>query len=114
MVKKRELTEDERAEIVLLYSQGVTQSEIAKKMKCSRCAVQITIKRYSETGSFVNREKSGRRRKTNVWEDKIVGLISGDKKKASKDISSELLDVYGINLSARSIRRRFVQHNNLT
>lgn len=112
MPKKGELTVGERAQIVLLHKQGVTQCDIAKRMKCSRCAVQTTIKRFKEIGSYENRPKSGRKRRTNARQDRILERISlRDRMKTSKELSSELLQDHGINLAASSVRRRLVERN---
>ncbi|KAI4463942.1 transposable element-related [Holotrichia oblita] len=107
MPKIRELTQAERGQIVLLHSQNMSLAAIAKQMKCSRCAVRTTIKRYQDTGSFTNRRKSGRRRSTTARQDRLLERISlRDRKKSSKDLSSELQIEHGISISAHTVRRR--------
>lgn len=109
MPKVRELTQGERAQIVLLHSQRKTITAIAKKIKCSRCAVRTTIKRYQETGSFSNRPRSGRKRITTAREDRELQRISlRDRRKSSKQLASELLLQHRIAVSAQTVRRRLV------
>lgn len=107
MPKTRELTEAERAQIVLLHSQKMTLSAIARRMKCSRCAVRTAIKRYQETGLYANKSKSGRKRATTTREDRLLQRISlRDRRKTSKELSSELLIEHNISISAQTVRRR--------
>lgn len=107
MPKTKELTVAERAQIVLLSTQGCTQSEIARRMKCSRCAVQTTLKRYKETGTYENRAKSGRKRRTSYRTDRYLYRIAlKNRRKSSKELSSELWIKHGISLSSSTVRRR--------
>lgn len=70
MPKKPELSVQKRSLIVSLQEQGTSQVKIAKIVKCSRHAVQYVLKRFCETGSYLNRPKSGRKRVTNEREDR--------------------------------------------
>lgn len=107
MPKVRELTHAERGQIVLLHSQNMTLAAIARKIKCSRCAIRTTITRYRETGMFTNKRRSGRKRSTTARQDRLLQRISlGDRQKTSKDLSSELLVQHGISISAQTVRRR--------
>lgn len=107
MPKVRELTQGERGQIVLLHSQNMTLAAIARRMKCSRCAVRTTITRYRETGMFTNKRRSGRKRATTARQDRLLQRISlHDRRKSSKDLSSELLVQHGIAVSAQTVRRR--------
>lgn len=46
------------------------------------------------------------------WEDKVLEqILINIRKKTSKEISSELMNVHGINLSARSVRSWLVEYN---
>lgn len=38
------------------------QEEIAKTVKCSRCAVQTTIKHFEDTNSHSNRKRIGQKK----------------------------------------------------
>ncbi|EZA62155.1 hypothetical protein X777_03762 [Ooceraea biroi] len=72
MPKIRELSEGERAQIVLLHSLNMSQVKITKQMKCSRYAVQLTLKRFKETGTYANKPRSGRNRVTLEREDRLL------------------------------------------
>lgn len=107
MPKTRELTIAERSQIVLLHSQGMSQRKIAKQLKCSLCGVQTTLKRKEETNLLENRPKSGRKRVSNVRQDRFLIRNSiKDRFKTSKDLRNELQEHCGVDLSARTVRRR--------
>ncbi|KAI4455463.1 transposable element-related [Holotrichia oblita] len=112
MPRKRELDIVDRSKVVLLYSQGQSQSKIAKTIKRSRYAIQMAIKRFQETGSYENRKKSGRKRKTTRRDDRFLTRLSlKNRMKSSKDLAAELNEQQGISISARTVRRRLVQAN---
>lgn len=107
MPKTSELSLAERVKIQLLFEEGKNQTQIAKEVKCSRCAVQNAIKRYSQTGSHVNREKSGRKKITTPREDRFLIRSSlKNRKKTSSELASELSKDRGKKISSRTVRRR--------
>lgn len=109
MPKSRELTEGERAQIVLLSSQNKSVSNIAKTMKCSRGAVRYTVQRYKDSGSYQNKPRSGRKRVTTARDDRILErMVLRNRTKSSKELSSELLESNRVSVSARTVRRRLV------
>lgn len=112
MPKKKELTVAERSQIVLLSREGYSQVQISKKFKCSRCAVQTTLKRFKDTGTYENRAKSGPKRGTTARTDRFLERMAlSDRRKSSKDLSSELLVQEGVFLSASVVRRRLKAAN---
>ncbi len=46
MAKGKLKSEGNRAQILLLYSQGVSNVKLARELKCSRNAVITTIRKY--------------------------------------------------------------------
>lgn len=72
MTKKSEISLTKRIEIQFLFDSGMTQSAIAKKIKCSRCAVQSALDRYRKTGTHLNRERTGRKKLTTHREDRFL------------------------------------------
>lgn len=110
MPKKREICLENRVKIQILYEQGKSQNEIAKLVKCSRCAVQSAIKRFSQTGSHDNKPRTGRKRATSKREDRklIRGSIK-DRMKTSSELAAALSEEAGKPISARTVRRRLVE-----
>lgn len=112
MPKTRELTIAERSQIVLLSTLGWSQVAIAKKMICSRCAVQFTLKRYKETGSYENKPKTGQRRCTSERDDRILKRMAiRNRRKSSKELNSELWTHHGVSISSVTVRRRLKEVN---
>ena len=56
-VNKKEKSEVIREKIVKYSQKGWSQVKIKKHLKCSRCCVQNTLKRFVETGVHKNRKK---------------------------------------------------------
>lgn len=112
MSKTRELSVSERSQIVILHKQGLSQVEISKIMKCSRKAVQNAINRFSETGSYENRPKTGRKRILSPRNHRFLNRISlRNRTKSSKDLASDLWEHRKIQISAPSVRRYLKEGN---
>jgi len=110
MPKKGELTIEKRMRIQILHEQGKSQVEISKLVKCSRCAVQSAIKRFMETGSHVNKTKTGRKRVTTKRQDrKLVRESVRNRKKTSSELAAALSEEVGQPISARTARRRLAE-----
>ena len=75
MVKRKEISVEKRAQIIILQKTGKNYREIAKILKISLCLVHTAI-RYRETGQNTNRKRSGRPRKTNQRIDNKIYAIS--------------------------------------
>lgn len=100
----------ERGQITLLYKEGFSISAISKKIKCSRCAVRVTLKRFEETGKYTNRPKSGRKRHTTIREDRVlVHAALRNRRKSSKELRSDMYEQHNINISAQTVRRRLTE-----
>ncbi|CAK9799193.1 Transposable element Tc1 transposase [Anthophora plagiata] len=113
--EKRELTVAERS-IMLLHSQDLSQKKkkkkIAEKMKHSRHAIKITLKRYQETGSYENRPKSGRKRTTTGRQDRyLVRLSLRNRFTTSKQLAVDLSTDQGVSVCDRTVKRRLVEAN---
>lgn len=107
MPKRRNLSDEERSRILFLHEQGKSQVEIAKTLKCSRCAVQSAIKRFKDTGSHVDKKRTGRKRLTSKREDRnLIRESLKNRKKTSFELAAGLSDQIGRTISARTTRRR--------
>lgn len=107
MPKTRELSEGKRAQIIVLHSVGLSQVQIAKKIKCSRCAVQTTIKRYNDTKQFKSRSGRGRKRKTTAREDRYLKQNAlKDRRQTAKELTAALRSDHEISISAKTVSRR--------
>lgn len=101
------LSESVRGKIVLLHSQGMSQVNISKLLKCSRCAVQKTLKRLTVTRSTIPRPRVGRKRITTAVEDRILTRTSlKNRRMSSSKLAGELSAGDGTQISSRTVRRR--------
>ena len=76
MVRKRQLTKEDRQSIITLKSVDLSFGEIAKQAKVSVSTVSFTIKRHLVTGGNSDRKRSGRYKATTQSEDKFLRVNS--------------------------------------
>lgn len=108
--KRHELSEAERAQIVLLASQGMSQQKISKTLKHSRAAVQYALRLYRETGEYISKPRPGRKRKSSAREDRILARESlKNRQKTSSELAASLQERQNVTLSARTVRRRLTE-----
>lgn len=107
MPKNRELSETERLRILSLHNKGLSQVAISEKIKCSRCAVQTTIRRYNEDQSITSRPGRGRKRKTSSREDRWIEREAiKNRKKTPSQIAASVNSRLEVPISAQTVRRR--------
>ena len=56
MSKKKSLSEVQRAQIVALHGQNLSERQISAKMGCSKTAVHQVIAKYQQDGSYTNKD----------------------------------------------------------
>nr|CAH7716000.1 unnamed protein product [Callosobruchus chinensis] len=108
MLKRKEISLENRVKIQLFHEQGRrSQKVIAKLLKCSRCAVQSAIKRFVQTGTHANKPRSGRKRVTTKREDRnLMRESMKHRKKTSSELAASLSEEAGKLISARTVTRR--------
>ena len=110
MAKKRNLTVEERAEMVTLEKKGYRQRAIARKQKISLCAVQEIPKKKEETGTVKDRIRTGRTRVTSKRQDRLLKRLSLSNRKAtSKGLKRGFVDSTGTVVCSSTIRRRVLE-----
>lgn len=98
-----QLTTVERAAIVTLHGIGWTGGDIAQELHCSENTVSLWLKRWEETRSLEDADRSGHPRSTTDDTDQQIGLLSNKQPSLTpKDIRRELQ----LPISAHSISRR--------
>ena len=109
MVTRKRLSIQERMRVVVLNEVGYTLNSIAKQLKIGRRTVQEIVKKYADTGDVQDRPGRGRKKKTSPREDrKIIQSSIKDRRKSARDISKEIKEEIGLELSSRTIRRRLL------
>jgi len=98
-----QLTIVERAAIITLHGIGWTGRHIAQELHCSENTVSLWLKRWEESRSLEDSERSGRPRCTDEETDVAIEEFADEKKRTvPKQVKKELQ----LDCSARTIRRR--------
>ena len=72
MGKKKSLTEVQRAQIVILHKEGVSERQIPPRLSVSKTGVHQAITKHVSEGIFCDRKRSGRSRKTSIRDDNLI------------------------------------------
>lgn len=103
-------TPTEAAQIVALLREGLSQRAVARQLHISQSCVSKVYKRFRETGGFISRPRSGRRRCTSERDDRfIVSTSLRNRHLTGVDVQQELRNVRGVAASEWTVRRRLKQ-----
>lgn len=109
MARRKQISVEKRAQIIILQKTGKNYREIAKILKISVGSVHKAIKRYRETGKNTNRKGSGRPRKTNQRTDnKIYAISKADRFKSASQIRAEINNDLDSPISRQTVARRLL------
>ena len=109
MAKRKNLSIEERARVVVLVQEGHSMNEVARRMKISRCCVQEIVKKEKETGSVVDRHRSGRPKVSTERQDReLVRLSLQDRKTTVPELRCRWVEASGTSVSAQTVRRRLL------
>uniref|UniRef100_A0A8C6PQ34 Transposase Tc1-like domain-containing protein n=1 Tax=Nothobranchius furzeri TaxID=105023 RepID=A0A8C6PQ34_NOTFU len=105
MVRKGQLTMEERQTIITLKNVGLSYTEIAKKNKVSVSTVSFHIKRHS--GANSDRKRSGRPKATTASEDKFLRVNSlSDRRLTGQQLQAQLNSGRSKQVSVSTVNRR--------
>ena len=107
MAKRKNLSTEERARVVVLVQEGYSMNEVARRMKISRCCVQAIVKKQKETGTVVDRHRSGRPKVSTEREDReLVRLSLRDRKTTVPELRCRWVEASGVSVSNQTVSRR--------
>ena len=107
MPPRRKLSNFDRAWDVAWFQDGVTKREVARRLQVSISVIVRLIQRYTATGRVQERCRSGRPKKTNPREDRLIELQALQTRTASSGIIRRHVRVAAnINISQQTIRNR--------
>ena len=113
MGKKKSLSEVQRAQIVALHGQNLSERLISAQMGCSKTSVHQAIAKYQEDGSYTDRKRSGRPRVSTAQEDNLMRrIVMRSPSSSMKKIKAELLR-RGRKVSHMTVSRRLSKEFNL-
>ena len=76
MGKKSSVSENKRAKIVTLFNEGYSERQISVKVSCCKTAVHTAIVNFKTSGSFRDKKRCGRPRKTSLRDDHLIKRIA--------------------------------------
>lgn len=105
-------TAEEAAQVVALLQTGLRQVEVARQLNISRFRVQRVYRRFQETGGYIRRHGSGRRRCTTVRDDRyIVSTSLRNRFSNAVEVQQQLRATRRTAVSVSTIRRRLREKN---
>ncbi|KAL7295831.1 hypothetical protein TKK_0010878 [Trichogramma kaykai] len=109
MVKKRNLSNQERLQIIALHSLNMSNNAISKKLKLNRRTVDYNVKKFTESNSIENRH-GNTRKKTSLAEDQYICNVSlRNRKMTVPEITSHVNKSLKNPVSYRTVSRRLAQ-----
>ena len=107
----KQISAETRGVIIFLQNEEKSQRFIANKTGVSRKGVQGVLKRWMQTGDSRCQPRSGRKRKSVTRCDRTLIRISlRNRKLTLKELSRELKESSGVELSAPTVRRRLLEN----
>ena len=113
MGKKKSLTEVQRAQIVILHEEGVSEGQIAARLSVSKAGVHQAITKHVSEGIFCDRKRSGRSRKTSIHDDNLIRKMVVRFSTSSTKILQAALLRKGTRVTQMTISRRLSREFNL-
>ena len=107
MGKKNSLSEVQRAQIVALHGESLSERQISAQMGCSKTAVHQAIAKYQQDDFYIDKKRTGRPRVTTAREDNVIRrIVVRPPTSSMKKIRAELLR-RGRRISHMTVSRRF-------
>ena len=107
IASRQKLSNFDRARAVAWFQDGVTKREVARRLQVSISVIVRLIQRYTATGSVQERRRSGRPKKTNPREDRLIERQALQTRTASSSIIRRHVRVAAnIYISQQTIRNR--------
>lgn len=100
-------TADEAAQVIALLQSGMRQVDVARQLNLSRFSVRRVYQRFVETGGYVRRRGSGRRRCTSETDDRfIVSTSLRNRFSNAVELRQQLQATRRRTVSVSTVRRR--------
>ena len=113
MGKKKSLTEIQRAQIVILHEEIVSERQIAARLSVSKTGVHQAITKHVSEGIFCDIKRSGRPRKTSIRDDNLIRrMVVRSPISSTKKLQAALLRK-GTRVTQMTISRRLSREFNL-
>lgn len=105
-------TPEEAAQVIALLETGLRQTEVARRLNISRFRVRRVFQRFEETGGYIRRHGSGRRRCTSGSDDRYIVTTSlRNRFFNAVELQQQLRAARRTSVSVSTIRRRLRERN---
>lgn len=105
-------TPQEAAQAVALLQAGLSQRDVARRLRIGRSSVQRVYRRYLETGAFDRRPGTGRPRATSAADDRFIHLtVLRNRRLNAVQVQRSLRDERQVIISSDTVRRRLAERN---
>ena len=112
MGKKKDLTPRKRAQLAILVKEEYKSVDIARKLDLSKAAVSKLRKKLRNGESISPKKKnSGRQKATTAREDGIMRREVLKNRRMTSTKLQQNMQNHGVNVSARTIRRRLLMQD---
>ena len=105
------LSDEQRHLIAYLHKKAISERKIASEVGCSKTGVNVTIKRWKETGKFEERLERGRKMISTIQQDRaLVTLSLSNRRLTSSDLCQEWRQSTSVEMSTitSTIRKRLL------
>lgn len=110
MPKTKELCEAIKAAILALLEIGMSERQVAKKLKISKTAVHYTKKKQAEHGTTKLLAGRGRKRLSTPRDDRaLIRSCVRNRRQTSRDLKNEWALSRNVTCSARTVRNRLLE-----
>lgn len=107
MGKKKNISTEKRAQIVILKQTGKSYRDIARILQISKSAAQRAVVRFEDTGSNIDRKRPGQPRKTSKKiDDKLYNISNANRFKSASDIRAEINERLDAPISLSTVKSR--------
>lgn len=100
-------TADEASQVIALLQSGMRQCDVARQLNISRFSVRRMYQRFQETGGYIRRCGSGRKRCTAERDDRFIVTRSlRNRFSNAVELQQQLRSARGTSVSVSTVRRR--------
>ena len=112
MVARRKLTAVDRGRALGWVQDGVSQREVARRLRVSLSVIQRLLQRFQATGNTEERPRSGRPRSTNQRDDRSLRFAAlRERTITATRLRQQLRQAANVNVSVQTIRNRLHEFN---
>ena len=109
MPKTRQLTSEERAQIIALHENGCSYKEIARKGYGSHTTVSRIVRKYKTESTYKPSARHGRPKLSTTRSDRQLVRLSLQDRTASSHSLRQQWQKSGVQASSRTVRRRLLK-----